>query len=459
MSTDTDGLTAAIEKMRAEGLGDAAVETFRHYYELLRAGEGGMLPEDSLEPVDDVPDFAQLPDADASEALDQAIVLKLNGGLGTSMGMTQAKSLLEVKDGLTFLDVIVRQVLALRRTTGARLPLVLMNSFNTRDDSLAALRAHEGLEVEGLPLDFVQNKVPKLLADSLAPVQWPANPAQEWAPPGHGDLYTALVTSGMLDTLLGQGFRYAFVSNSDNLGAVFEPRTLAWFAREEIPFLLEVTDRTEADKKGGHVARRRDGGGLVLREVAQTPDEDLGAFQDIARHRFFNTNNLWLDLRALRSVLDAQGGVLGLPMIVNRKTVDPGDRSSPAVIQLETAMGAAIDVFDGARALRVPRDRFVPVKTTSDLLVVRSDAYAIDEAQRLVLAGGRDAAPIVSFESDAYKLLGDFDARFPAGPPSLVEAERLDVAGDVTFGAGVVVRGSARVDGPAHVDDGAVLGG
>jgi UTP--glucose-1-phosphate uridylyltransferase len=453
MSTQTDGLSAAIAKMRAEGLGDAAVDTFRHYYELLRGGEGGMLPESALEPVEDVPDFASLPDEEPGDALDQAIVLKLNGGLGTSMGMTQAKSLLEVKDGLTFLDVIVRQVELVRQETGARLPLVLMNSFNTRDDSLAALGGHDGVR------DFVQNKVPKLRADDLTPVEWPANPAQEWAPPGHGDLYTALVTSGLLEQLLGEGFRYAFVSNSDNLGAVFEPRTLGWFAREGIPFLLEVTDRTEADKKGGHVARRADGGGLVLREVAQTPDEDLDAFQDVSRHRFFNTNNLWLDLRALQDVLDAQGGVLGLPMIVNRKTVDPADTSSPAVIQLETAMGAAIDVFDGAQALRVPRGRFVPVKTTSDLLVVRSDAYVLDEAERLVLADGRDAAPLVSLDSDVYKLLADFEQRFPAGPPSLREAERLTVDGDVTFGARVVVRGAAAVEGPCRIEDGTVLEG
>ena len=455
--TTPDGLTASIEKMRAEGLGDAAVDTFRHYYELLRSGEGGMLPEADLEPVEDVPDFSELPDEDPGEALDQAIVLKLNGGLGTSMGMTQAKSLLEVKDRLTFLDVIVRQVLAIRQATGARLPLVLMNSFNTRDDSLAALRAHDGIEAD-VPLDFVQNKVPKLLADDLTPAHWPANPALEWAPPGHGDLYTALVTSGMLDQLLERGYRYAFVSNSDNLGAVFEPRTLGWFARERIPFLLEVTDRTEADKKGGHVARRRDGGGLVLREVAQTPDEDLGAFQDTARHRFFNTNNLWLDLRALADTLERQGGVLGLPMIVNRKTVDPSDASSPAVIQLETAMGAAIDVFDGARVLRVPRDRFVPVKTTSDLLVVRSDAYTLTPDSRLVLDERRDAAPIVSLD-DAYKLLPGFEERFPAGPPSLVEAQRLAVEGDVTFGRDVVVRGDVRVSGVDRVDDGAVLEG
>jgi UTP--glucose-1-phosphate uridylyltransferase len=454
----SDGLKAAVDKMRAEGLGDAAVETFRHYYELLREGETGTLPESELEPVDEIPDFSELPDEDPGEALDQAIVLKLNGGLGTSMGMTKAKSLLEVKDGMTFLDIIVRQVLGLRERSGARLPLVLMNSFNTREDSLAALRAHDGIEAD-VPLDFVQNKVPKIRADDLTPVDWPDDPAKEWAPPGHGDLYTALVTSGMLDTLLERGYRYAFVSNSDNLGAVFEPRTLAWFARERVPFLSEVIDRTEADKKGGHIARRRDGGGLVLREVAQTPDEDLDAFQDTSRHRFFNANTIWLNLEVLGDVLRERGGVLGLPMIVNRKTVDPSDKRSPQVIQLETAMGAAIDVFEGARALRVPRERFIPVKTTNDLLVVRSDAYALTDDFRLRLAGGRDGAPYVDLDSEHFKLLPDFEQHFPAGAPSLVAADRLEVRGDVTFGRDVVVRGSVVVDGPRQIEDGAVLEG
>jgi UTP--glucose-1-phosphate uridylyltransferase len=452
----SDGLSASVAKMRDEGLGDAAVANFEHYYRRLVDGDAGELPEADLEPAVDVPSFSDLPDEDPGSLVDQAVVLKLNGGLGTSMGMTRAKSLLEVKDGMTFLDVIVRQVLALRSSFGARLPLVLMNSFATRDDSLAALRAHDGVEVD-VPLDFVQNKVPKLLASSLEPVTWEADPAKEWAPPGHGDLYTALVTSGMLETLLGAGYRYAFVSNSDNLGAVLDPRTLAWFASSGVPFLLEVIDRTEADKKGGHIAVRRDGGGLVLREIAQTPDADVDAFQDTARHRYFNANNIWLDLVALRDRLDASDGVLGLPMIVNRKTVDPSDPSSPQVIQLETAMGAAIDVFEGAQALRVPRERFIPVKTTNDLLVVRSDAYSLDGSSRLV--SSRSVAPLVSLDPDVYKLVGDFDARFASGPPSLVDCDRLTVSGDVSFGADVVCRGTVSVSGPARVEDGTVLEG
>jgi UTP--glucose-1-phosphate uridylyltransferase len=451
-----DGLQASVEKMRREGIPDAAIRTFEHYYEQLRGGETGMLPEAEIEPVEEVQHLDDLPEGEPP--LDQAIVLKLNGGLGTSMGMTQAKSLIEAKDGLSFLDIVARQVIELRERTGARVPLVLMDSFRTRDDSLEALARHDALESD-VPLDFVQNKEPKVLVDGLEPAEWPDDPSLEWCPPGHGDLYTALLTSGMLERLLDAGYRYAFVSNSDNLGAVLEPRILAWMAREEIPFVMEVTDRTEADRKGGHIARRR-GGGYLLRETAQTPEADLAALQDISRHRYVNTNNLWIDLQALGRVMEERDGVLGLPLIVNKKTVDPSDKSTPAVFQLETAMGAAVGVFEGAQPVRVSRQRFSPVKTTEDLLALRSDAYVLTDDARVELAAERQGRPpVVDLDDDYYKLLRDFEARFPAGAPSLVEASRLAVDGDVSFGRDVVVRGSVRVEGPRRVEDGTVLEG
>src|SRR4051812_21192137 len=417
-----DGLKASVEKMEAEGIPQAAIDTFRHYYEQLESGETGMLPEDSIEPVDDVVEFGELPDEDGP--LDRAVVLKLNGGLGTSMGMTRAKSLIEAKDGLSFLDVIARQVEALRERAGAPVPLVLMNSFYTREESLAELAEHPELE-SPVPADFVQHKEPKLRVDDLMPVEWPDDPSQEWCPPGHGDLYTALLTSGMLGALLDGGYRWAFLSNSDNLAAVLEPRVLAWIAREEIPFVMEVTDRTEADRKGGHIAKRP-GGGYLLRETAQTPEEDLDALQDISRHRYVNTNNLWVDLEALRALLEEREGVLGLPLIVNRKTVDPGDKSSPEVFQLETAMGAAVGVFEGSRPLRVPRTRFSPVKTTEALLALRSDAYVLEDDGRGELGPRRSGTPpVVALDVEHYKRLAGFDSRFASGAPSLVEAERL----------------------------------
>src|SRR3954467_11574484 len=302
------GLQASIDKMRRDDVGDAAVQAFADAYERLREGETGVLAESEIAPVDEVPDADELPGGDdtAGGAIDRAAVIKLNGGLGTSMGMTGPKSLLEVKDGLSFLDITVRQVLEERRRSGARLPLVLMHSFATREKSLEALERYPDLKAD-VPLDFVQGKVPKLRADDLRPVEWPDDPDLEWAPPGHGDLYTSLVSSGMLEELLEHGYEYAFVANIDNLGAALEPRILAWFAREGLPFLMETAERTEADRKGGHVARRRDGG-LVLRETAQTRDEDLDAFQDVSRHRFFNANTIWLNLRTVADVMQERDG-------------------------------------------------------------------------------------------------------------------------------------------------------
>jgi UTP--glucose-1-phosphate uridylyltransferase len=449
-------------KMRAAGCPLEAIESFRHYYAELRAGHTGMLGRREIGPVEDVPRAGDLTPhrAAGGAALDRCVVLKLNGGLGTSMGMTRAKSLLPVKDGLCFLDVIVRQVLHLRRTYRSRLPLVLMNSFRTRDDSLAALARHPKLASD-VPADFLQNKVPKVRADDLSPAEWPADPGHEWCPPGHGDLYVALVTSGMLERLLAAGYRYAFVSNADNLGAVPDVGILGWLAAEEIPFLMEVCPRSEAHRKGGHLAARR-GGGLALRESAQCPDEEKDEFQDLSLYRFFNTNNLWLDLVALDTALRERRGVLGLPMIRNVKTVDPADPASPKVIQLETAMGAAIEVFPGARAVCVPEARFAPVKTANDLLAVWSDAFVLRDDW--TLASARDASLgtlVVDLDLAFYQRIDQLEARFPHGAPSLVRCRRFVVRGDVRFGRGVVVEGEVELRSPGPgalvIPDGQVL--
>jgi UTP--glucose-1-phosphate uridylyltransferase len=450
-----EGLRAATEKMRADGQSEEAIRTFTRAYEALEAGASGTLPDRELEPVRDVPAAADLPARDPGAALDEVAVIKLNGGLGTSMGMTRAKSLVEAREGLTFLDVIVRQTLAIRARHGVRLPLVLMNSYRTRDDTLAALERYPDLEAD-VPLDFLQHREPRIRADDLMPVEWPADPELEWCPPGHGDLYPALRSSGMLDALIDRGYRYAFVSNADNLGAVLDPGLLAWFAAGEAPFAMEVVVGTELDRKGGHIARRRQNGRLVLRETAQADDPE--SFRDFRRWRYYNSNNLWMDLRAMAALLDAGDGVIDLPLIVNRKRVDPSDPSSPEVIQLESAMGAAIGAFDGARAVCVPRTRFAPVKTTDDLLVLRSDVYRLTDDARVERDGDE---PFVALDPAYFATIADFDARFQAGPPSLAGAERFVVHGDVTFGAGVVARGAIEIaapDGEAlRVPDGAVL--
>jgi UTP--glucose-1-phosphate uridylyltransferase len=439
------GLHQARDKMAAEGVDPVAIETFAHYYRLLEHGETGMIPESTIDPVD-MPALADVdvPEDVAAAAIRRTAVIKLNGGLGTSMGMDRAKSLLCVRRGLSFLDIIARQVLHLREQYDATLPLIFMNSFRTSADTVDALARYESLPVEGLPLEFLQNKEPKLLAKDLSPVSWPKDPTLEWCPPGHGDLYTALRGTGLLDRLIAAGYERVFVSNSDNLGAVPDARVAGWFASTGAPFAIEAVRRTPSDRKGGHFARRKGDGRIVLRETAQTLDADKEALADLDRHRFTSTNNLWFDLAAMKSALDQRDGILGLPLIRNVKNVDPGDTSTPEVIQVETAMGAAIEVFEGSQLIEVTRERFVPVKTTNDLLVLRSDVY--DIGQDFVLDQTADAIPFVDLDGDHYKLVGEFDKRFPEGAPSLRDAASLTVEGDWTFGRGVRVVGEVSLE-------------
>jgi UTP--glucose-1-phosphate uridylyltransferase len=463
--TTQPGLDAALAKMRADGAGDDAVSVFEHYYGELASGATGLIPESSISPLPELPYLGDLvvDPAVARDALAHTVVIKLNGGLATSMGLDRAKSLLPVKDGRSFLDLIVEQVLSLRAEHDVSLPLVLMNSFRTRADSLAALAAYPELAVDDLPLDFLQNREPKLTEDTLEPVSWPADPELEWCPPGHADLYPALRSSGMLDLLLDKGYRYAFCSNADNLGATANATIAGWVASNDLPFAIESCVRTPADRKGGHLAVRRSDGRLILRETAQTAEADLDAMADLTKHRYCNSNNLWVDLRALARVLDETHGVLGLPLIRNVKTVDPADKTTPSVIQIEAAMGAAVQAFDGAASVHVDRDRFVPVKSTNDLTVLRSDVYVRESDGRVVKAAARNSRddPFVALDDAYYKLMGDYERRFPAGVPSLVDADRFVVEGDVAFGSGVVVQGSVtvRASSTPTVADGTVLTG
>lgn len=454
------GLRAAQDKMRQAGVNEAAVKVFSHYYHQVEAGTTGLIPEETISPLVEVP---RLEDIDISEeaersALAKTVIIRLNGGLGTSMGMDRAKSLLPVRDGDSFLDIIVRQVLAARERYGARLPLIFMDSFRTQDDTLAALAKYPQLAVDDLPLDFLQNQEPKLRADDLSPVSYPDDPSLEWCPPGHGDIYTALYGSGLLDKLIDAGFRYAATANADNLGAAPSAKVAGWFASSGAPYAAELCKRTPADVKGGHLAVRNSDGRIILRDTAQTPSDQMHYFTDQYRHPYFHTNNLWFDLVALREVLRQRDGVLGLPLIRNAKTVNPADSTTTPVVQIECAMGAAIEAFEGASAIEVPRSRFLPVKTTNDLMVLRSDAYEIDVAGQLNATV--DQVCVAELDPKYYKTIHQFEQRVSQGAPSLRQAQRLVVHGDWTFGADVVVKGEvtlADAGVASQVPDGTLL--
>lgn len=420
--------------MHQAGLADWQIERFACDFERLQRGSEAFLSESELSPLEAAPQLQELPACDWGESLARTVIIKLNGGLGTSMGLETPKGLLPVREGKSFLDLTRAQVEHLRSLSGSGLPLLLMNSFHTRSASLASLH---GFGNASLPLDFLQSKIPKVRQDNLEPVDFPTQPELEWCPPGHGEIYASLRGTGMLEQLLQAGYRYAFVSNIDNLGATLDPALLHWFSQSGLDLAMEVTARTEQDKKGGHLARLQSGG-LCLRERSQCAANDLAAFEDIARHRLFNTNNLWLNLQSLQ-----QQPLPQLPLIINRKTVDPTDPGSTPVYQLESAMGAAIACFERTQAIQVPRSRFLPVKTLSDLLLLRSDLYRLDECSRLQVVSRR-TLPQIKLDSRYYGTYEDFEKRF-GSVPGLLNCESLSLEGDIRFGPGVRLEGTVNL--------------
>ena len=285
--------------------------------------------------------------------------------------------------------------------------------------------------------------MPKIDAETLKPAAWEAAPGCEWCPPGHGDLYAAISGSGKLEELLQAGVEYMFVSNSDNLGATLDMELLTYFAEKDLSFMMECAERTENDKKGGHLCVKN--GQLILRESAQCADEDEAAFQDITKHRFFNTNNLWVRLDRLKEEIVKAGGFIPLPMIKNAKTIDPKDDASTKVIQLETAMGAAIECFAGSGAVCVDRTRFAPVKKCNDLLMLRSDAYVVTPDSRLLLAPGMPKAPVMKLDSKKYKLVQSLESALALGVPSLKECTELEVKGYVHFSRRCIFKGKVSI--------------
>jgi len=455
MPFQNNNLSAFVEKMETAGLAPAVIETFSHYYRQVVAGETGLVPECDITAV--APEEVRAADTletyrDAGQkALSKSAIVVLNGGLGTSMGLTRAKSLIKVKDGLSFLEIKVRQA----EKMGAR--LALMNSFNTHADTLEELANIPGA-VE--PLCFIQNKFPKITRDDFSPALWPQNPDLEWNPPGHGDIYIALYASGLLEQLLEQGITYAFIANSDNLGATLDPSLLGYFSTGDFPFMMEVAQRTPADRKGGHIARHKDGR-IILREIAQCPEADIHAFQDIQRHGYFNTNNIWVNLSQLHALIQKQGA-LKLPIIMNPKTVDPRDGESPEVYQIETAMGSAISLFTNAAVTRISEKRFYPVKKSNDLLAIQSDCYHLTPDFNVAENPSRQLDRIqIALDPAFFSKIDMYSARFIHGVPSLMECQSLEIQGDVFFEKNVAIKGKVVIQNqtnrPVVVKQGTII--
>lgn len=446
--------------MRKEGTPESLRKSFQDYYGCLLNGERGFISEkdirqcDSIEKVVDLEEYTDL----GASVIKNVAVLKLNGGLGTSMGVVGAKSLLSVKNDKTFLDIVAQQILSTRETLRASIPLILMNSYRTREGSLKKIENYPDLAVGNLPLEFMQSKVPRVLAEDFSPAVWKIDPSLEWCPPGHGDLFAALAYTGLIPKLRSNKIEYLFISNIDNLAATLDLSILGWLSKYSIPFAMEVCRREESDRKGGHLAKTIEGK-WILRELAQCPEESLEAFQDTSKHRYFNTNNLWLHLPSLERELERGEGALSLPMICNQKHIDPEDQESPRVFQLESAMGSAIQVFEGSRAVLVDRSRFLPVKTTSDFLNVSSDAFVLKSDG--TIRGERKISTQIDLDPIYFRTAEQLFERFPYGAPSLRNCSSLSVRGDVRFGRNVICEGKVNIaiDRPLKIPDGSRLSG
>ncbi|KAJ6421236.1 hypothetical protein OIU84_028585 [Salix udensis] len=402
-----------------------------------------VVPYDTLAPTPEDPE-------ETRKLLDKLVVLKLNGGLGTTMGCTGPKSVIEVRNGLTFLDLIVIQIENLNKKYGCSVPLLLMNSFNTHDDTQKIIEKYSNSNIE--IHTFNQSQYPRIVVDDFVPLPSKGHTDKDgWYPPGHGDVFPSLKNSGKLDALLSKGKEYVFVANSDNLGAVVDLKILNHLIRNKNEYCMEVTPKTLADVKGGTLISYE--GKVQLLEIAQVPDQHVNEFKSIEKFKIFNTNNLWVNLKAIKRLVEADA--LKMEIIPNPKEVD-----GVKVLQLETAAGAAIRFFDHAIGINVPRSRFLPVKATSDLLLVQSDLYTLVDGF-VIRNPARTIPANPSIElGPEFKKVASFLSRFKS-IPSIIELDSLKVAGDVWFGVGITLKGKVSIAAKSgvklEIPDGAVL--
>lgn len=443
MSTNRKSIN---DKMNKAGIDQRVTDLFLTYYDKLCSGDYGLIYEKDLDPVPygSLPKLSDLPQSKvSSELLKKTVAIKLNGGLGTSMGLTGPKSFLPVKGEKRFIDIVIDQIAHLQSETKEDIPLILMNSAVTDEQTTALMNEKGDISVEGVPFSFVHNSHPKVLVDDLSPAVNEANSSSEWNPAGHGDIYTALFTSGILDTLLDKGYEYAFISNIDNLGATLNTTLLSYFAEHKFPFLMEVVRRREMDKKGGHIAKDKNGN-LILRERAQAAHDEIEAFESTENYSYFNSNTIWVNLVQLKKIIDDQGQI-ELPLIANKKNLIPTDKKSPEVYQIETAMGSAIALFEGAAAIEIDQNRFRPVKKNDDLLLLWSDRFELNEKGELQEVEGATSSINVELDSNFFATFPDLKKRIPGKIPSLKKCSSLSVKGDVYFGDNVKIIGDVSI--------------
>ena len=435
------------------GLSDEAQSEFLHLFARFKQSRKHAIEWNAIQPPDPsrlvsyealtVPDETQI-----AEALSRLAVCKLNGGLGTSMGCTGPKSSIAVKNGLSFLDLILLQLEHIGKTENVNIPLLLMNSFHTHQETLKLLEGRK----TSFPIEcFQQNRFLRIDKDTDQPLDPNLLGEDAWYPPGHGDIYSCLKDQGLIDRLLIEGKEILFVSNADNLGAVSDPMIAHYMLKNDIPFVMEMTPKTLADIKGGTLYEDLEGK-LHLLELAQVPQQHVDEFCSTRKFTVFNTNNIWIHLRHLKKRMEQ--GPMNLTPIVNEKQV-----VGRPVVQLETAIGAGLESFDDAKGLVVGRDRFLPVKNTSDLMLIQSGLFVFENGRMIRNpTHNQKTLPLVDWKAP-FSDLEEFQKRVPV-IPDMRELESLEMEGDVTFEGEVSLKGRVTLVGnekPVRIPSGTCL--
>ena len=435
------------------GLSDEAQSGFLHLFTRFKQSQVNRVEWDAIRS----PDPSRLvsyealtapDDTQTTDALSRLAVCKLNGGLGTSMECEGPKSSIVVKNGQSFLDLILLQLEHIGKTRNVNIPLLLMNSFHTHQETLKLLEGRK----TSFPIEcFQQNRFLRIDKDTDQPLDPNLLGEDAWYPPGHGDIYSCLKDQGLMDRLLSEGKEILFVSNADNLGAVADSRIVHYMLANDIPFVMEMTPKTPADIKGGTLYEDSNGK-LHLLELAQVPQEHVDEFSSARKFTVFNTNNIWIHLRHIKKRM-AQGP-MDLNVIVNEKHV-----VGRPVIQLETAIGAGLENFDGAKGLVVGRDRFLPVKNTSDLMLLQSGLFVFEDGRMTRNPTcNQKTLPLIAWKAP-FTNFEEFQKRVPI-IPDMRELEFLEMEGDVCFEGEASLKGRVTLIGneiPVRIPAGTCL--
>ncbi|XP_043815141.1 UTP--glucose-1-phosphate uridylyltransferase isoform X2 [Manihot esculenta] len=382
-----------------------------------------VVPYQNLTPApNDIVEIKQL--------LDKLVVVKFNGSLGTSLGFSGPKSAIEVRNGLTSLDLIVNQVESLNSKYGCHVPLVLMNATKTHDDTLKVLGKYSKSSVDIHPF----------ILESLGE----HNSNEKSYASDDASAFLSLMKSGTLDVLLSQGKEYAHVISSDNYAAALDPNVLNHLIQNKIEYCMEVTP-TASTYMRNSMANQRQGRFQVqchlnlmvlypcrcdhLREIMQNPSKHL-----MEEFKFIDTRSLWVNLKAIKRLVDTNA------------------------LKMENL--SISKLFDQAVGIIVPQSRFVPLNATSDLLLLQSDLYSSSEGT-LVWNAARDNPINPSIElGPEFEKVSDYLSRFKS-IPSITGLDGLKVIGDVWFGAGVTLKGRvsivAKPGQKLEIPDGVVL--